>query len=263
MINDAAKLISTCEACQRFSHRTKVPAQPVQLIAPSWPLQRTGINIVGKLTLAEGNFTFIVITVKYFTKWIEAKALTNVSSATTKMFFWQNIICRYGVPRHITVDNAKYFNNAMIKEFCQQIDTKVAFTSVYHPQSNEAGEKANRLIFQAIKKILEGEKKGKWAEVMPTAVWSYNTIVCHAINFTPFWLTYAAEAMLPEEIKHRSLRAIAESIACPSEAEEKDLLESDRLKVVTNLEKYKEETRAWRDLNVQPKQFKVRNLVLL
>jgi hypothetical protein len=69
--------------------------------------------------------------------------------------------------------------------------------------------------------------------------------------------------MLPKEIKHRSLWATAESTACPSEAEEKDLFESDRLKAVTNLEKYKEETRAWRDLNVQPKQFKVGNLVLL
>jgi hypothetical protein len=28
-------------------------------------------------------------------------------------------------------------------------------------------EKANALIFAAIKKILEGEKKVKWAEVMP------------------------------------------------------------------------------------------------
>jgi IS30 family transposase len=64
------------------------------------------------------------------------------------------------VPIHITVDNAKYFNNTMFKEFCQQISTKVAFASVYHPQSNGAVEKANSLIFQAIKKILEGEKKG-------------------------------------------------------------------------------------------------------
>jgi hypothetical protein len=32
--------------------------------------------------------------------------------------------------RHITVDNAKYFDNAMFKEFCQQIGTKVAFASV-------------------------------------------------------------------------------------------------------------------------------------
>jgi hypothetical protein len=157
---------------------------------PSWPLQRWGINIVGKLTLAQGNYTFVVIAVEYFTKWIEAKPLTNVSSSTIKKFFWQNIIYQYGVPKHITVDNAKYFDNAMFKEFCQQIFTKVASTSVYHPKSNEAVEKANCLIFQVMKKILEGEKKGKWVEVMPIVVWSHNTVVCLATNLTPFWLMY-------------------------------------------------------------------------
>jgi hypothetical protein len=205
MINDATKLVSTCEACQRFSHKTKTPAQPVQLIAPSWPLQRWGIDIIGKLTPAQGNYTFAVITVEYFTKWIEAKPLTNMSSTTIKKFFWQNIICRYGVSRHITMDNAKYFDNAMFKEFYQQIGMKVAFASVYHPQSNGAAEKANSLIFQTMKKILEGEKKEKWAEVMPTVVWSHNTTVYKATNFTLFWLMYGVEAMLSEEIKHRSL----------------------------------------------------------
>jgi hypothetical protein len=131
---------------------------------------KMGIDIVGKLTPAQDNYTFAVIAVEYFMKWIEAKILTNVSSATIKKFFWQNIICRYGVPRHITVDNAKYFNNAMFKEFFHQIGTKDAFASVYHPQSNGALEKANSLIFQAMKKILEGEQKGKWAAVMPMAV---------------------------------------------------------------------------------------------
>jgi hypothetical protein len=42
------------------------------------------------------------------------------------------------------------------------------------------------LIFKAIKKILKGEKKGKWAEVMPRAVWSHNTAACRATNFTLF-----------------------------------------------------------------------------
>jgi hypothetical protein len=117
MIDDTMKLVSTYEACQRFSRKIKAPAQLVQLIALSWPLQRWGINIVGKLTPAQGNYTFIVITVKYFMKWIEAKTLTNVSSARIKKFFWQSIICQYGVPRHITVDNMKYFDNAMFKDF--------------------------------------------------------------------------------------------------------------------------------------------------
>jgi hypothetical protein len=73
-----------------------------------WPLQRWGIDIVGKLTPAQGNYTFAIIAVKYFTKWVEAKPVTNISSATIQNFFWQNIICRYGVPQQIIVDNAKY-----------------------------------------------------------------------------------------------------------------------------------------------------------
>jgi hypothetical protein len=118
MIAAAAKLVSTCEACQRFSCKMKAPAQPVQLIALSWPLQRWDIDIIGKLTPAQGNYTFVVVAVEYFTKWIEAKLLTNVSSTTIKRFFWQNIICWYGAPMHITVDNVKYFVNTMFKEFC-------------------------------------------------------------------------------------------------------------------------------------------------
>jgi hypothetical protein len=88
MIDDVAKLVSTCEACQRFFRKMKALVQPVQLIAPSWPLQRWGIDIVGKLTPVQGNYTFTVIAVEYFMKWIEAKPLTNVSFATIKMFFW-------------------------------------------------------------------------------------------------------------------------------------------------------------------------------
>jgi hypothetical protein len=74
----------------------------------------------------------------------------------------------------------------MFKDFCHQVGTKIAFASIYHPQSNEAVERANAIVFEAIKKILEGEKKGKWAEVMLRVVWSHNTIVYRATKFTPF-----------------------------------------------------------------------------
>jgi hypothetical protein len=80
----------------------------------------------------------------------------------------------------------KYFDNAMYKDFYQQIGMKVAFASLYHLQSNDIVERANTLIFEAIKKILEGEKKGKWVEVIPRVVWSYNTTFSKAMNFTPF-----------------------------------------------------------------------------
>jgi hypothetical protein len=106
----------------------------------------------------------------------------------------------------------------MFKDFWQQVGTKVTFASIYHPQSNGIVEWANALIFKAIKKILEGEKKGKWVEVMLTAVWSHNTIACRASNFTLF--LFGTEAVLSEEIKHQSLPKTVEVSPCPSEAVE-------------------------------------------
>jgi hypothetical protein len=74
----------------------------------------------------------------------------------------------------------------MFKDFCYQIGMKVAFASVSHPLSNGLVERANTLIFEAIKKILEDEKKGKWSEVMSKAIWSHNTTISRETNFTPF-----------------------------------------------------------------------------
>jgi hypothetical protein len=63
----------------------------------------------------------------------------------------------------------------MFKDFCYQMGVKVAFALVSHPQSNRVVEQEKALIFTAIKKILEDQKKGKWVEELPRAVWSHNT----------------------------------------------------------------------------------------
>jgi hypothetical protein len=54
-----------------------------------------------------------------------------------------------------------------------------------------------------------------------------------------------------------------EASPCPIKAEEKDLLESNRLKAVTNLQKYQDEARSWRDSKVKKIEFDIGNLVLL
>ena len=92
-------------------------------------------------TITRGN-KFAVVAIEYFTRWIEAKPLATITSETVKKFFWQNIICRFGVPRTLTIDNGKQFDSDNFKELCKNIDTKVAFVSVYQPESNGAVEKS-------------------------------------------------------------------------------------------------------------------------
>jgi hypothetical protein len=93
---------------------------------------------------------------------------------------------------------------------------EAAFILVYHPQSNDAVEKANTLIFSAIKKILEDQSKVKWAEEMPRAVWSHNTSVYRARKFTPLKLLYGEEPVTKEEIKLHSARTRAKAIHNPT-----------------------------------------------
>ena len=189
------------------------------------------MDLVGPLPPLQGGNKFAVVAIEYFTRWIEAKPLATITLETVKKFFWQNIICRFGVPRTLTVDNGKQFDLDKFKEFCRSIGTKIAFASVYHPESNGKVEGANRVIFSAISKTLFNLRKGKWVEELPKVVWSHNTIASRTTGFTPFKLLYGEEAMLPEEIKHQSLR-VTQQTPESKEAYSKESVESNRLKAI-------------------------------
>jgi hypothetical protein len=63
------------------------PSQFTKLIAHTWPLQRWGLDIVGPLPMAQGNLKFTFVAVEYFTKWIEARAVSTITSKTAQKFF--------------------------------------------------------------------------------------------------------------------------------------------------------------------------------
>ena len=40
----------------------------------------------------------LIVTIDYFTKWIEAVLLVKTTVSAVQKFLWQNIICRFGLP---------------------------------------------------------------------------------------------------------------------------------------------------------------------
>ena len=134
------------------------------------------------------------------------------------------------------------------------------FTSVYHPQSNGAVEHANG-IFTSIKKRLLDQKKGKWVDELPKLVWSHNTSETRTTKFIPFRLLYGAESMSPEELKNQSLRSTS-TPGGNEPSDESDLIELDILQAGSNLSKYQNKTRKWRDNKVVKKDISVGDWVL-
>lgn len=83
-VKEAELIVKTCEACQKTSPHQSNPSRPTQLIAPTQPLQRWGMDLVGPLPPSQGGNKSAVVAIEYFTRWIEAKPLANITSAIVK-----------------------------------------------------------------------------------------------------------------------------------------------------------------------------------
>ncbi|KAI5435996.1 hypothetical protein KIW84_022430 [Lathyrus oleraceus] len=58
--------------------------------------------------------TVEVDSIEYFTKWVEAVSYANVTRQVVARFLRKEIICHYGVPSKIIIDNGSKLNNKMI-----------------------------------------------------------------------------------------------------------------------------------------------------
>jgi hypothetical protein len=74
---------------------------------------------------------------------------------------------------------------------------------------------------------------------------------------------YGSEAMIPQELKHRSPRTNVTATPDVDDSTTKDLLDGDRVLALETLNRYQAQTKAWRDSNVNPKEFGEGDLVLI
>ncbi|KAA3473385.1 rve domain-containing protein [Gossypium australe] len=54
-------------------------AEPLQVMLGPWPFANWGVDTLGLFPIAMVQKKFIVVAVDYFTKWIEAEALTAIT----------------------------------------------------------------------------------------------------------------------------------------------------------------------------------------
>jgi hypothetical protein len=225
-------------------------------------LQRWGLDLLGPLPPAQGNLKYVIVAVEYFSKWIEAKPLATITSVTIQKFFGQNIVCRFGVSKEITVDNGMQFEAEAFKDFCDQIGTKIHFASVRHPESNGLVERANGSIMTGTMKLIFNQPRGKWPDELIKVVWSHNTTTSRSTRFTLFKLLFGDEAITPKEAKTGSIRTIASTEDKADYQVTKDTLEGTRLQAIEHINKYQAETVKWRDRKVRLKNIKPGHLVL-
>ena len=89
---------------------------------------------------------------------MEAEPLATITEKSIRTFVWRNIICRYGIPRVLVLDNGKQFDNSAFRDFCSDLGIKNHYLSPAHLQANGQVEVTNQTLLKIIKTRLKGAK---------------------------------------------------------------------------------------------------------
>ena len=95
---------------KRFSNFIKQQSKELTPMTGPWSFAQWGLDIMGPFPTAVRQLKFLVVGIDYFTKWVEAEALTTIIEKNIRSFVWRNIICRYGIPRVLVSNNEKQFD---------------------------------------------------------------------------------------------------------------------------------------------------------
>ncbi|GJS20363.1 reverse transcriptase domain-containing protein [Tanacetum coccineum] len=136
-----------------------------------------GIDISGPFPKAQGKVKFLIVSIDYFTKWIEAKPVATITRNQVKKFVWDNIVCRFRLPGEIISDNKKQFRD--------------------NPFTACLGE--------GIKARL-GEDNKNWVEEVPHVLWAHRTMIKTSNGDTLFSLAYGIKVVISVETGMPSLR---------------------------------------------------------
>ena len=197
MHTDVASHINSCPRCLR---RKSQPEQaPLLSIEASHPLELIHSDYL-KIEPSKGNIENVLVIKDLFNSYAQAfPSKTQTVSATAKLL-WNNFILHYGFPSKIITDQGRNFESELIENLWQVGGVKKLRTSPYHPQTNGQCEQFNGTLLNMLG-TLNPEQKRDWTSHVPALVHAYNCSRNVATGFSPYYLLFQREPMLPVDVE--------------------------------------------------------------
>lgn len=185
-------------------------------------------------TFSKGPSTIkvVIVSIDYFTKWVEAKLVAKISNQQTRSFVLKNMICCFGIPLALVADNGMQFTRKNFWDFCEGHNITLKFTAMTHPQTNDQVEVTNRSILHTLRTQLE-KVAGLWANYISKVLWSYRTTICTTTEESPFFLAFGSKVVIPTGLSVPSYKLLQYDLVVNDEDNcgSKNLLEEVHLQV--------------------------------
>ncbi len=118
MAKDVDQYIQACYQCQMKKLMQRI--NKLHLISPSRLFNQWGVDVIRPLLITLKGNQYIIIAVKYLSKWQEAKAVSETNALSIANFLYQNIICRFRCFTYLHTDRRTEFVNEIVENLTKK-----------------------------------------------------------------------------------------------------------------------------------------------
>ena len=210
---------------------------------------------------------YILLTVDYVSKWVEAIACPNNDASTVVGLIQRNIFSIFGAPKTIISDEGSHFANEVFAKLMSRYGIRHVMGLDYHPQSNRQAEISNRDIKKILEKTMNSSRK-YWFIKLNDALWAYRIAYKTPIRMSPYRIVFGNPCYLPLELEYKAIWAIKKLNCDFQVSKHKRLLQMNELEKLRNeaydnARIYKDKTKKWHDQKIKKRECNARELVLL
>lgn len=201
--DDVAWFTRSCNSCQL---RSKL--RPIVALSPSHSTVMFRAFVCDSIDMppAWNGCKFMLHFSEALSKGMDGRASKAKDADNWARFFWEDLICRFGCVPIIICDGGSEFKGAA-KILLEKYGVQIIISSPYYPQGNGVAERDGQTLINAVLRCC-GDKPSRWPDFLHAALFAARTTVSRTTGYTPFFLMYGQEALLPFDLTDRSWYAL-------------------------------------------------------
>ena len=199
MTKDVTSFVRKCHKCQVFKTENQLPKGLMgsrnQLVQP-W--DNLCIDLTGPFPRSRAGNTHLLVISDQLTKWVELFPMRKATAVGVAKILVGEVFPRFGTPKVILSDNGRQFVSRVVKWICRLFGVKQVFTSLYHPQPNQA-ERVIKTVKSMIAKTIRSDHRS-WDVDLPFVAMGIRTALSEGTRYTPAFLMFGRELRIPGDV---------------------------------------------------------------
>jgi hypothetical protein len=195
---DVAAHVAMCDVCQRVKVKHQRPAGLLHLLkVPEWKWEEIDMDFITGLPRTPKGYDSIWVIVDRLTKVAHFILIkTTYKGSQLAELYMAQIVCLHSVPKKIVFDRGSQFTSRFWKSFHENLDTKLNFSSAYHPQTDGQTERTNQVLEDMLRACAL-QHGGSWDKSLPYVEFSYNNSYQASLKMSPFEALYGRKCRTP------------------------------------------------------------------